>query len=195
MINLVKKRSLYTSKLRLGFSLIELLVVIAIVAILATLAVPSFSEMLRINRLTSASSALQISLSLARSEAIKRGGDSRVSVTSNTTSDVWTDGWTVYWHSSASPSDPAPTADTAGSVTRIEVVGALSTPISISHTNSLTSFTYDGSGRLVDTSGGAVANRAFWFYDGSSEKYCVIVNNTGRVRTQRVSSSTSCSTS
>ncbi len=195
MINLVKKRSLTISKVYLGFSLVELLIVIAIVAILATLAAPSVTEMLRLNRLSSASSALQISLSLARSEAIKRGGDSRVSVTSNTTSDTWTDGWTVYWHNSASPSDPAPTADTGGSVTRIEVVGALSTPISISHTNSLTSFTYDGSGRLIDPSGGAVANRAFWFYDGSSEKYCVIVNNTGRVRTQRVSSSTSCSTS
>lgn len=191
----MKQNSQYASKYSLGFSLIELLIVIAIVGVLATLAAPSITEMLRLNRLTSASSALQISLSLARSEAIKRGGDSRVSVTSNTTSDSWIDGWTVYWHNSASPSDPAPTADTAGSLTRIEVVGALSTPISISHTNTLTSFTYDGSGRLVDTSGGAVANRAFWFFDGSSEKYCVIVNNTGRVRTQRVSSLTSCSTS
>lgn len=171
------------------------MVVISIVAIAATIALPSVRELLQINRLSSAASALQVSLSLARSEAIKRGGDSRVSVVSNTTSDLWTSGWTVFWHSSSAPTDPAPTADTAGSVTRIEVVNALSTPISVSRTNSLTSFTYNGNGRLIDPAGSAVVNRSFWFFDGSSDKFCVIVNIAGRARVERVKSSVSCASS
>jgi type IV fimbrial biogenesis protein FimT len=171
------------------------MVVVSILAILAALSLPAVTELLRVNRLSSASSALQVSLALARSEAIKRGGDSMVSVVSNTTSDLWTSGWTVFWHRASSPTDPAPTADVANSVTRIEVVNALSTPISASHTHTLTAFTYSGNGRLIDPSGGGVANRAFWFFDGDSDKFCVIVNNTGRVRVERVASTVSCATS
>jgi type IV fimbrial biogenesis protein FimT len=55
-----------------GFSLVELMIVIAVVAIMAGIAAPSFQDMLASQRLSAATSALNESLWLARSEAIKR---------------------------------------------------------------------------------------------------------------------------
>ena len=110
-----------------GFTLIETMMVVAIVAILASIAGPSMVEMYRTTRLSSASSALQVSLSLARSEAIKRGSDARVTVVANTTAGVWTNGWTVFADGTTNANaGVAPTADTtvAPIVTRLEVVAA-----------------------------------------------------------------------
>lgn len=55
-----------------GFSLLELLTVIAIVAIFATMAVPSLTNFVRDNQLTSARMQIVADLNTARSEAIKR---------------------------------------------------------------------------------------------------------------------------
>lgn len=178
----------------LGFSLIELMVVVAIVAILAALGAPSFVGMLRSNRLSAAASSLQVSLSLARSEAIKLGADARVTVAANTTAGLWTNGWTVFVDGTGTANASiAPTADTAGAagVTRVEVVGAPSGPISIGQTGALNYFTYNGVGRLITTNG-ASANRSFWFFDDTSEKYCLVLNVTGRVRTTRAGTAASC---
>jgi type IV fimbrial biogenesis protein FimT len=175
-----------------GFTMIELMVVVAIVAILASLAAPSFSELLRTNRLTAASSALQVSLSLARSEAVRRGADARVSVVANTAAGQWTGGWTVYWHSANAPTEPAPTADST-TIQRIEVVAAPAAPLSASYTGALTAFTYAGNGRLIDPTGSATVNKSLWFFDGNSSKFCIIISRSGRVRTDRVGSSASCS--
>ncbi len=179
-----------------GFTLIEVMVVVAIVAILATLAAPSFSEMLRRNRLSTAASALQVSLNLARSEAVKRGADARVTVAANTAAGGWTNGWTVFVDGTGTANvGVAPTADTTGAtgVTRVEVVAAPSGPISAGQTGTLNYFTYNGVGRLITTTG-ASANRSFWFFDDVSEKYCLVLNVSGRVRTTRVGSGASCPT-
>lgn len=172
------------------------MVVVAIVAILATLAAPSFVTMLRNNRLSAAASALQVSLSLARSEAVKRGADARVTVAANTTAGVWTNGWTVFVDGTGTANaGVAPTADTAGvtGVTRVEVVAAPSGPIDTGQTGTLNYFTYNGAGRLITTTG-ASANRSFWFFDATSERYCLVLNVSGRVRTTRVASGASCPT-
>lgn len=58
-----------------GFTTIELMVVIAIVAILASIAVPSFSGIVERYRVRRASEDLIASLYLARSEAMRRGGN------------------------------------------------------------------------------------------------------------------------
>ncbi len=182
----------------IGFSLIETLVVIAIVAITMAIAIPSFGSMMQKNRLSSAASALQVSLSLARSEAIKRGIDARVTVTANTAAGVWTNGWTVFLDRTTTAnngvSPPASTDCSTATTCPIEVVAAPTGPVSTSQTSSFNYFTYNGQGRLVDVNGG-YANRSFWFFDGSSDKYCLVVNSSGRVRTEVVSSATACSSS
>lgn len=65
-----------------GFTLIELMIVIAITAILTALAVPSFSVTLNTQRISGAAEAVLNDLRWARSEAIKRNTEVRVTFTS-----------------------------------------------------------------------------------------------------------------
>ena len=58
-----------------GFTLIETMVIVAIVAVLAALAAPSFTPIIERWRVRDATESLQSALYLARSEAIKRGGN------------------------------------------------------------------------------------------------------------------------
>lgn len=180
-----------------GFTLIEAMIVVAIVAILGSIAAPSFQEMIRKNRLTAASSALQVSLNLARSEAVKRGTDARVSIAPNGSVGNWTGGWTVFVDGTTNANGAiAPTADSvpcaSNCVTRLEVVAAPAGTLSFAQTGTINYFTYNGQGRLIDVSGAGVVNRSAWFSDGASEKYCLIINNTGRVRTARVAAAVTC---
>jgi type IV fimbrial biogenesis protein FimT len=60
---------------QLGFTAIELMVVVAIVAVLAALAAPSFTPLMERWRIRQSVDGLQSALYYARSEAIKRGGN------------------------------------------------------------------------------------------------------------------------
>lgn len=85
-----------------GFTLIELLVTLSLLGVLGALAVPSLESFISNSRLRSHASALQNSLMLARSEAIKRGPGFRVVVcksdTENKTNICATSGgWELGW--------------------------------------------------------------------------------------------------
>ena len=83
-----------------GFSLVELLVVVAILGVLAGLAAPSFTSLIRSNRLTAAANDLVGAVALARSEALKRA--QRVVLCTSLDSATcdnsasWGDGWIVF---------------------------------------------------------------------------------------------------
>lgn len=83
-----------------GFSLIELMIAVALFATLITIGVPSFITLTESNRVTADTNDLISALSLARSEALKRG--QRISLCSTTdgascADDTdWTTGWVVF---------------------------------------------------------------------------------------------------
>jgi type IV fimbrial biogenesis protein FimT len=85
------------SKLRSGFTLIELMVVIAIIAIMATVASPSFTEIQRNSELVSATNNLVATLNNARSEAMKNGVNAGIiPTTTGTASTDWNLGITSF---------------------------------------------------------------------------------------------------
>ncbi|MBO9650319.1 MAG: GspH/FimT family protein [Variovorax sp.] len=84
-----------------GFTTIELMVVIAIVAILAAIAAPSFGGIIERYRVRRATEDLTASLYLARSEAIRRGGNVTMaryspSGCTPTSNKDWSCGWIIF---------------------------------------------------------------------------------------------------
>lgn len=74
-----------------GFTIIELMATVAVLAILLTLAAPSLSDLVRDQRVKTATFDVYASLTFARSEAIKRNGDIDVIPTGAD----WAGGWRV----------------------------------------------------------------------------------------------------
>ena len=86
-------------KNNLGFTLIELIVTLAVVSILLLTGVPMINQMLDNNRLVSEINSIAGSLSLARSESIKRGATVTVCGSSDgSTCDTanWESGWIIF---------------------------------------------------------------------------------------------------
>ena len=83
-----------------GFNLIELMIAVALFATLITVGVPNFIGFMERNRITADTNDLVSAMSLARSEAMKRG--QRISICSSTNGtgcaadDDWTTGWIVF---------------------------------------------------------------------------------------------------
>lgn len=83
-----------------GFSLLELMMAVAVLAILLGLGIPAFSSISTNNQVAAESGNLVSALTLARSEALKRGV--RVSVCAAGGADTcaedadWSNGWIVF---------------------------------------------------------------------------------------------------
>lgn len=78
-----------------GFTLIELMMALAIAAIILTQAVPSFTRMIKNNRMTTQVNQFVVALNLARSEAVKRGVNIDVIATNAVAGNEWGAGWRV----------------------------------------------------------------------------------------------------
>lgn len=75
-----------------GFTIVELMIVVAVVAVLAAIGLPSMRDLLKTNRMKTLSLDIYSSLTLARSEAIKRNTGS---VSMIAAAGGWQNGWTV----------------------------------------------------------------------------------------------------
>lgn len=78
-----------------GFSLIELMIAIAILGVLVSLAAPSFSQMLRLQKVKALAYDLQDDIAFARSEAIKRNGVVTLTPKDTAASKDWAKGWDI----------------------------------------------------------------------------------------------------
>lgn len=110
-----------------GFTIIEIVVTISVLALLISLAAPMYNSITANNRTRAAAYSLVASLSLARSEAVKR----------NTTVSVapmgsgWQDGWEVATGGmTLSKNEPAPHLVLSGPLAGVSYQpnGRLSTP-------------------------------------------------------------------
>ena len=90
-----------------GFNLLELMTAVAVLGILLGLGVPSFTQMIRNNRVVANTNELVVALSAARSEAVKRGLPTSVCARNAATSDVCRTGTANNW-SSGSPRRRSP---------------------------------------------------------------------------------------
>ena len=87
-----------------GFTAIELMVTIAILAVLTALAAPSFKPLIERWQVRQTTAELQSALHLARSEAIKRGGNvyleklpkNTTGCVTDGTNEDWDCGWVVF---------------------------------------------------------------------------------------------------
>lgn len=75
-----------------GFTATEILVVVAIVGIITAIAAPNMAQMIRNQRVKTASFDVFASFTFARSEAVKR--NIAVTITPNSAAD-WTQGWRI----------------------------------------------------------------------------------------------------
>lgn len=127
-----------------GFTILELMIAVAVLAILMGIAVPSFSEMIRQNRLAAQSNDFLTATAVARSEAVKRG--SRVTLcpaNGNNCSGnaVWSSGWLVI-------TDDGPNIGTldAGEMVLQRWPSAAGQSLAVTNGGGLTSVSYIGSG-------------------------------------------------
>lgn len=139
-----------------GFTMTELLIVVAIVGILASLAAPSFSQFIKSQKIKSMGTDLNASLSLARSEAVKR--NKNVTLSPDVVTGSWQNGWQI--------ADP----DNAGS--NIQVHSAFA---GLTATGPA-SVIYRSSGRIS----GATAPAFNISATGVSDQRCVSVDLSGR---------------
>ena len=137
-----------------GFTLIELSVTVSVLAILAAVAAPAFKDLLASQRVRSAAAYIISDLTLARSEALKRGVD----VILSPVGDLWTNGWSVTVASSAEI---------------LSAQGSLGQGVGITTAPSIVRF--DRNGRLNTTS---VVR--FQLSNGNSSKRCISLDPSGR---------------
>lgn len=168
-----------------GFTLIELMVTVSIAAILVALATPSIRGMIMNNRIQAASTEFQSALFIARAEAIKRGGDARVTVVANAQSGGvpdWASGLTVFVDTTTNANGNAPPTNAS---TLIMTTGAVSADVlAVVNFNHLI---YNGLGRSINSAGAALAGTAA-FGAVDADYRCTVISATGRVRSIRVTS-------
>ena len=80
-----------------GFTLIELMITLVIAAIVLTIGIPSFSDLIKNNRLVSYANEFVAGAHLARSEAIKRRRYGYICASSNQSSCTGGTNWAVGW--------------------------------------------------------------------------------------------------
>lgn len=143
-----------------GFSLVELLIVIAITGVLAAAAVPSFVSIIKGQRVKGMATDLFMSLTRARSEAIKLNADVTLSPV---TASHWESGWRI-----ANPGNAGSYFESHSSVdSALLSNGTVAIPASV---------VYQSSGRIS----GTVAPSFDIFASGTTTTRCVSVDLSGR---------------
>ena len=150
------------ARLRLGFTVIEVLMVIAILGVLVAMGMPSMRDLIAATKVKTATSDLFSSLILARSEAIKRNAAIEVVPVAATN---WNAGWSVR---------------TTGTVQVLQVQDPITGDVAIGGPG--VTLRYRGDGRLTD-GGGASLDATFTFIATAYahiQMRCIFIDPSGR---------------
>lgn len=115
------RQEIHTLNTVSGFTLMELLLVASILGVLAMLGLPSLADMVARAETDSTAKLLQSALSLAKSEAIKRGETVSVCASndgSDCSTDEWNSGWIVFVDSNSDATGDAGSVDPGDLVLR-----------------------------------------------------------------------------
>jgi type IV fimbrial biogenesis protein FimT len=179
-----------------GFTLIELLVTVALVAILLAVAAPSFTAFQRNAELTSFVNSLVAGINSARGEAMKRGRYAMV-VPTNATN--WSSGWIVFVDVDRSQAYEA--ANDILILSREAPPSYLTITANGSASDSSPYMMFDASGYSKTKAGGfgaltfSVTRNDVDSSLADSETRRVIISSTGRVRTCKPSTDSTCTSS
>ncbi|MBF0186573.1 MAG: GspH/FimT family pseudopilin [Magnetococcales bacterium] len=165
-----------------GFTLVELIMGVAIVAILVTVAVPSYNEMLKLNRHRVQTSTLVRDLGMARSEAATR--KARVVVCrkdlgtqcSVDASLDWENGWLVFID--ADLDDDYGAGDTL--ISQMDALEGTSNTLRADNTDFDDLFYYEPDGTAVSTTGTRGVTFNFCDDRGASSGMTVEISQSGR---------------
>ena len=105
-----------------GFSLIEMLVVIAVLSILLAVSLPNFQNMIERSGTNSQAKLFLTTLNLARSEAIKRGGNVAICASTDgadCSKGAWGEGWIVFFDANGNANGLAGSVDAGDTLIRV----------------------------------------------------------------------------
>jgi type IV fimbrial biogenesis protein FimT len=180
----------------MGFTLIEVLIVVAIMGIAMAIAVPSLRSLMDNQKMKSATFDLVTTVMQARSEAIKFGATTGAAISivassaavrgnSSTGDKMFTNGWCIVFASTSTcdVSSSSPGGDVMQITAPVEnVVYTVKTCTTTSPTSC--TITFGRSGRL--TSGAAVKIQVDNDSGGASMPRCVTIDASGNASTKRV---------
>jgi type IV fimbrial biogenesis protein FimT len=166
-----------------GFSLVEMMVVVAILAIVLVRAAPSLRGFVAASRLTASTNALVAAVAMARSEAVRRGPGSRITVRPNDAA-TWTTGWQVFIDTAAgADADEVPEPDSAAMLAHFgPLPGGMTVTMAPKSAPGYLSFVGSGDARLTDADlakapGGTLETKLTFGLDGAHR--CVEVLASG----------------
>ena len=164
---------------RLGFSIVELMVVLAIASIITTMAIPSFQDTIDRQKLSAASSDLYASVAMTRNEAIRRGGRVELTAINNN----WNNGWEVN-------------VLNGGRRERIYRHGPVPNGIGIAQTGLGNNLSYDGTGRTTTPRNSQAVVTGRWVINvnraGSPHRRFLRINTVGRPLLCNPAANTTC---
>ena len=160
--------------------------VVLILALTLTWGLPSLQRHVAAQRVAAAARAFSASLQLARTEARVRAPAQQVSVIMAQPEQSWAGGWSVQALALGPHAGPAPL--------RAELLEHVSAwpGIHASQTGRQPVLTFHGLQRGITDAGRALAPRSVWFDAPGTDRYCLVLNAVGRVRTARVSPEGAC---
>lgn len=163
-----------------GFTIIELLVTVAVLAIVLSVGVPSFVDLIRNNRAATEANLFIGALSVARSEAIKRGSRVTICKTSDqlscTTSGDWAQGWLVF-------ADPNENASVDAGEPVIQVYQPLDGTTLAGNTLISDYISYIADGTTKKTDGGLQNGTVSLCRPPTGRS--IVINKAGRVRVEK----------